>query len=238
MIFQPGGLVASKVPICLNALKCKAVGAGVSEEKEGSEASGNEATATAIALAGASRAEADAFLRDQRHHLHEQLKQLHLGIFEKWLGVLLRLATLCIGIAAATGVGLMVWQAAHSNGLIIEPFNVPPDLAARGMTGEVIAAKVLDELVSLQGQTNSGRPAKSYANSWGEHGIKLEIPETGISLNELDNWLRQKLGHDMRLSGEVVRSDDGITLTARSDSGAVSVSGAEKDLNALTAKLA
>src|SRR5690242_722068 len=60
-------------------------------------------------------------LADQRHHLHEQLKQLHLGIFEKWLGVLLRLATLCVGIAAATGACLMVWDAAQSKGLLIEP---------------------------------------------------------------------------------------------------------------------
>ena len=50
--------------------------------------------ALSLALAGASREEADAFLRDQRHHLHEQLKQIHLDIFEKWLGVALRLATL------------------------------------------------------------------------------------------------------------------------------------------------
>ena len=210
----------------------------MSEELSASAPEGVDPLATSLAMAGASRAKADAFLDDQRHHMHEQLKEIGLRLWELRLGVMLRIATLIVGLAAATGVGMMVWQAAHSNGLIIEPFNVPPDLAAKGMTGEVIAAKVLDELVSLQGQTNSGRPAKSYANSWGEHGIKLEIPETGISLNELDNWLRQKLGHDMRLSGELVRSDDGITLTARSDSGAVSVSGSEKDLNALTVKLA
>jgi tetratricopeptide (TPR) repeat protein len=210
----------------------------MAEELSASTPEGIDPLATSLAMAGASRDKADAFLEDQRHHMHEQLKEIGLRLWELRLGVLLRTATLIVGLAAATGVGLMVWDAAHSNGLIIEPFNVPPDLAARGMTGEVIAAKVLDELVSLQGQTNSGRPAKSYANSWGEHGIKLEIPETGISLNELDKWLREKLGHDSRLSGEVVRTDDGIMLTARSDSGAVSVSGAEKDLNALTVKLA
>ena len=42
--------------------------------------------ALSLALAGASREEADAFLRDQRHHLHEQLKQIHLDIWEKKLG--------------------------------------------------------------------------------------------------------------------------------------------------------
>ena len=105
---------------------------------------------------------------------------------------------------------------------------MPPDLAAKGMTGQVVAAKVLDELVALQAQTSSGRPAKSYSNSWGEHGIKLEIPETGISLNELDDWLREKLGHESRLSGELVHGDDGIALTARKAMAARSASPARK----------
>src|SRR5580704_47450 len=35
-----------------------------------------------LALSGASRSEADAYLRDQRHHMHEQLKQIHLEVWE------------------------------------------------------------------------------------------------------------------------------------------------------------
>ena len=102
--------------------------------------------ALSLALSGASREEADAFLRDQRHHIHEQLRQIHLDIFEKWLGVLLRLATLAVGVAAARLVGAAVWDAAHDDGLVIEAFSVPPDLAARGLTGEVIASQLLANL--------------------------------------------------------------------------------------------
>jgi tetratricopeptide (TPR) repeat protein len=202
------------------------------------EGDSDQATAVAMALAGASRSEADAYLRDQRHHLREQLKQIHLGLWEVRLGVFLRLATAVVGVAVAAALSWFVWQASESNGLIVEPFSVPPDMAARGLTGEVVAAKVLDRLVALQAQTNSGRPAKSYANAWGEHGIKLEIPETGISLNELDDWLRAKLGHDSRVSGEVIRSEDGLSLTARTAEGSETVAGAEKDLTALVGELA
>src|SRR3954470_9165941 len=87
--------VARKVVICLNDLKL-AVGAGVSESKEaaaaGSEGIGTVAdpAAVSLALAGASREKADAFLDDQRafiadhrHHLHEQLNQIHLDVWEK-----------------------------------------------------------------------------------------------------------------------------------------------------------
>jgi tetratricopeptide (TPR) repeat protein len=203
-------------------------------------------SAIALAFAGASREEADAFLReqraltvDQRHHLHEQLKQLHLGIREKQLGVMLRLATMAMALAIAGGLAFMVWGATHSNGLLIEPFSVPPDLAAKGLTGEVVATKVLDRLVAMQSQTSSQRTPKSYVNSWDEKGIKLDVPETGVSLGELDSFLRQKLGHDTHVTGEVVRAASGVSLTARTGVDvAESVAGPEEDMDALVQRLA
>ncbi len=166
-------------------------------------------------MTGASRAKADAFLDGATHdhlrcrtagsHLREHLGEFIWTYSRKRLGVLLRIATAFTGLAIAAGLAFMVWQAAESNGLLIEPFSVPPDLAARGLTGEVVAAKVLDRLVAMQSQTSSQRAPKSYANSWDEKGIKLDVPETGVSLTELDNFLRLKLGHDTHVSGEVVR---------------------------------
>src|ERR1700753_1911902 len=154
-----------------------------------SSVGGVDPVAIHLALASASRAEADgflqeqrAFIKDQRHHLHEQFIQLRLGIWEKRLGVLLRLATLCVGIAAAAAIGLMVWDALHSNGLLIEPFSVPPDLAQRGLTGRGVAARSLARLNDLQTDTSSQRAAKSYVHSWGPDDIKIDIPETGVSL--------------------------------------------------------
>jgi len=133
----------------------------------------------------------------------------------------------------------MIWQASSSNGLIIEPFSVPPDMAARGLTGQVVAARVLDRLTLLQAQTPTARLAKTYTNSWNEHGIKMEIPETGISLSELDNWLRQKLGHDMRVTGEIVRTATGVTVTARAgEQGAETVSGPDADVDVLVGQAA
>jgi tetratricopeptide (TPR) repeat protein len=195
--------------------------------------------ALSLALAGASREEADAFLRDQRHHIHEQLKQIHLDIFEKWLGVLLRMATLIVGIAAAAGAGLMIWDASRSNGLLIEPFSVPPALSAQGITGQVMAAKLLDHLVAMQVQTTSNRAAKTYGNSWDATGIKLDIPETGISLAEIGRFLRDTLGSDTHVTGEVIATASELRLTARASfNGSDTVSGSPNELNALTERLA
>ena len=229
------------------------MGEAIEAPDSGPEAtvSGVDPAAIALVLNSASidpsiAADARAFLRsqsaliaDQRHHLREQIKHLHLGFWEKWLGVLLRVATAVVGIAFATAIAFMVWDATQSNGLLIEHFSVPPDLASRGLTGEVVAAKLLDDLALMQAQTSSQRAAKSYAHNWGENGIKLDIPDTGISLTELDNYLREKLGHDTHVSGEIVRTASGVTITARSGGdGAESVAGPEADIDGLILRLA
>ena len=210
----------------------------MAEETESTESGGENATAISLGLAGASRVEADAFLRDQRHHLHEQIKHLDLGIWEKRIGIALRLATLFVGLAVAAALGAMVWDAANSKGLIIEPFAVPGDMAGRGLNGQVIASQMIGKLTAMTARESS-RAAQSYANNWGDN-IKVEIPETGVSIGELRNFLRDWLGHDIHISGEVFHTATGITVTARaggSDAGG-SFSGAENDLDALLQKAA
>jgi tetratricopeptide (TPR) repeat protein len=215
-------------------------------------ASGVDPVAGAIALQGASREKADAFLEnqnalifdqramiaDQRHHLHEQFKQLHLSVWEKRLGVLLRVATLCVGVAAAAGMVLMVRDARESNGLIVEPFSVPSDLASRGLTGQAVASRMLDKLAELQNRTQSARPPQSYANNWGKD-LKVEIPETGISVGEFQRFLREWLGHDTHITGELWRTQTGVAISARAggDSGEV-VTGTEADLDNMIQKAA
>ncbi len=212
----------------------------MSEEAENAAESGGEAaTATALALAGASRAEADAFLRDQREHLQEQMKQIGLRLWEMRLGVLLRIATAFTGLVVAAGLGFLIWNAAESNDLVIDSFQVPPELAARGLSGPVVAAKLSDKVAAMQAATNSQRAPKSYANGISD-GLKLDIPETGVSLSELDRFLREKLGHDLHIGGELVLADKGaVALTARiGTDGSATVAGAPGDMDSLLQNLA
>ena len=207
----------------------------------GVDSGGENASATDMALSGASRAKADAFLEDQRSHLHEQARhlreQLGLKLWELRMGVLLRVATLLVGLAVASGLGFMVWDAAHSKGLIVEPFSVPADLAQRGLTGEVVASKMIDKLTRMT-KSESSRAVQSYANNW-DNNIKVQIPETGISIGELSNFLREWLGHDIHSSGEIYRTAGGIAVTARAggEEGAT-FTGPEGDLDALVQQAA
>lgn len=191
------------------------------------------------------REEVTAFLRNQsslidiqKHHLHEQYKHLHLSVWEKQLGVLLRVATAVVGIAAAAGVGLMVWDASRSNALIVEPFTVPPDLAAKGLSGEVVAGQILDKLTLMQEATVSSRPPQTYARYWGDNA-RVEIPETGISIGEFQHFLRGWLGNDIRISGDLWHTPTGLAVSVRTNgTGRESATASETDFDGLMQKAA
>ena len=199
----------------------------MSEETAGADSApespgaGIDPVAVALALGGASQAQADAFLKkqealidDQRHHLNEQFKQLRMDLWQKRLGVLLRIATAIIGIAVAGALAFLVRDAANAQGLVIDAFSVPPDLAARGLTGEVVATRFLDQFKAMQAATESERPPDTYQNNWGSQ-LKVEIPDTGLTLGELDQMLGDRFGHASHVTGEVVRTPSGIAVTAR-----------------------
>jgi tetratricopeptide (TPR) repeat protein len=193
--------------------------------------------------------EFDAFLRDQRRlislqteHMHEQreliLSRLRWGRFSDRLKALLQSLTVLVGLALAGAVAVMAWQAHADHGLAIEAFSVPPDLAQRGLTGQVVASEVLDRLADLQAQTRTTRPASTFANDWGGD-IKVEIPETGVSIGELNRYLREWLGSRTRITGEVIRTSTGVAVTARAgEAPGRRIEGAEGDIDTLVGKAA
>ena len=224
----------------------------MSEELEGAEsaAQGIDPVAAALALDSADRAEANAFLRDQRKLIALQAKELaheldlrHWTMLVRHVSAVLKL-TLELGLgflalALVAGVGLMVWNAARSDGLVLESFKVPPDLVEKGDTGDVLATRLLDKLNLIQDANGvQTRPGRSLSGSFGED-IKVEIPETGVSLGELYRFLRRWLGHESHIGGDVVRTPDGITVSVRIDGrNGASFAGTQSDLDSLMLKAA
>lgn len=129
-----------------------------------------------------------------------------------------RTILLTLVLLLLAGIGSALWSASRSNVLVVEPFRVPADLAANGLSGEAIAARLLDEVAALQAQTDSVRPADSFANNWDDR-IDIVIPQTGVSIGEFWRLMRRWLGSETRISGEVVRGADGISVTARVSGG-------------------
>src|SRR4051812_22311522 len=145
-----------------------------------------------------------ALVADQRHHLGEQFKQARLATFSQRLSIALKLATGLVGMAILVGVGMAVWNASQASGLVVDGFSVPPQLAASGASGEVIAED-LNEKLALIRDTSDARSLtrSSLVSATRDDDIKVEVPETGVSVGEIWRVLRRWFGHERHLAGNL-----------------------------------
>jgi tetratricopeptide (TPR) repeat protein len=172
--------------------------------------------------------EASVYFRKQSHlvevqteHLHEQravnLQLLKLRRFGERLRVGLQLFVILVATVIGIGGAILIRDAVNSRSVVVESFDAPPALVARGVTGKVVADGLLDELRRLQSATRADAGKRDLANAWtGE--IKLAVPEAGISLGELSRMLKARFGQDLHIEGELVQTDSGgLALTVRGD---------------------
>ena len=233
-------------------------------ESEGPERADKGAVAFAAAIAAGEAAKdkdvaraTQAFLREQtrllkaqREELLEQralrLRQLESAFREGELrrfGLRLRngmqLFLALVATAIALGVLTMVYEAAASRQVVVDEFKAPPALAGRGLSGEVVASDVLDTLQKLQDATRSARKLLPSRSAWASD-VKIEVPETGVSIGELNRLLHERLGHDVHIGGELVQADGGgLVLTVRGDGApAATFTGGSGDLEKLAEKAA
>jgi tetratricopeptide (TPR) repeat protein len=140
-------------------------------------------------------------------------------------------ATVFLLLAA---VGAMVWSARQSNEVVLQAFVVPPEMAAEGLTGEAVAGELLDRMGAIQTRAEASTVfSKTEARGEGET-VRVEIPQTGVSLGEVERYLRQRLGRQTIVSGALRRRGDRLLLTARaSGSPGRTLEGTEAELPAL-----
>jgi hypothetical protein len=212
----------------------------------------SSATAAAVATALGEKnlsPEAADFLRKQSRLLDLQMEGLaedrrlqhrHLALryFGDRLRIGLQLIAIAFGLITLIGFGALVWQAHEDHGLIVEAFSVPPDLTQQGLTGQVVAARVLDKLQAMQEATVTPLAAATVENTWSADA-KVEIPTVGVSLDELQRLLRQWFGHVSRVTGEVFHTPDGLAINVRyAGKLAQTFSGPAPNFDALTQKAA
>ena len=147
----------------------------------------------------------------------------------------LRLLTAAAGLAVAAVLAAFVWSASQAHGLVVDPFTTPPSLAEDGITGEAAATRLLDRLRDLETRSVTQRDQDSFANSWGGD-LKVDIPKAGVSLDQVQRYLRATLGRETHITGEIAQTTSGLTVTVRAGNApGVSFSGPATDLDRLIA---
>ncbi len=159
-------------------------------------------------------------LRDEHALRLEHLAhQSHLLLGQR-LGQLIRLAfqvvIALVVIVVGAGIVVMLHDAFTSHSVVIDTFNAPAGLAARGMTGTVVASDIFNELDRLQAATRGSDLAqqkRSLSNGWSNE-VRVDVPETGVSLGEISQLLRARFGHDLHIGGSLVETAaGGLALT-------------------------
>jgi len=180
---------------------------------------------------------ADLQIEEMAHEIKLRQWSLRFANVSAVMKVSFEIAVAVIVTAVAAVLCGAIWSAAHDDGMVIEAFGVPPDLAQRGLTGQIVAGQLQDELARMSA-VPTVRPTDTYRNNWADD-IKVEIPDTGVSIGEFNRYLRAWLGHETHISGAIYRTPDGVAVTMRAgDAPGETFTGSEKDLLALMQKAA
>jgi hypothetical protein len=137
------------------------------------------------------------------------------------------------------GLAIMLHDAFTSRSVVVNAFQAPQALASRGLTGDVVAAGVLDALQKLQDATRSTDKGLDTRGAWASD-VKIDVPETGISIGEINRLLHERFGHDLHIDGDLVQTESGgLSLTVRGDGmPAATFAGGATDLDKLTTQAA
>ncbi len=174
------------------------------------------------ALAARQRLLADLQIEDMQNEIKLRHWSLRFGTASGVMKLAFELSLAAVVTVIAVAIGIAVWSAAHDNGLVIESFAVPADLAADGLSGQVVATRIEDRLAWIQGHADTIRAPGTFRNDWGDD-IKVQIPETGVSIGEFYRILVGWLGHQTRISGEVWRHSGQLFIGARASGGTAQV---------------
>ncbi len=148
------------------------------------------------------------------------------------------LKALTIGaVAAAVGAfGVMAWEASRARGLVVAGFSAPPSYAARGLSGDALAADLTHRIAARVRTTNAVSLTRTDGvRADGGDVVKVEIPQTGVSLGEISRALRGWLGHERRLTAALRDEGDGVASIVLALAGAdpVTVRGPAGDIDGL-----
>jgi tetratricopeptide (TPR) repeat protein len=120
-----------------------------------------------------------------------------------------------VAIGVAIGAAIMIHDALRSRSVVIDAFDIAPNVAAQVPSGKIVAAGLLDVLTRIQAATRSRAEHRSLASAW-TNDIAIDVPETGISIGQLQRTMKARFGRDQHIDGDLAQSESGgLALTVR-----------------------
>jgi hypothetical protein len=182
-------------------------------------------------------------LEDADRPAHDQRRSPALSDAVKLFGRItqgsLQVSAALITAVIGIWVLIVIYGAIRSHSVVVAPFKAPAALAGRGLTGDVVAAGVRDALQTLRETTHAAVKGLDIEGTWAPD-LKIEVPDTGLSIEQADRLLKMLFGHDLNIGGDLVQTNEGgLTLTVRGDGVSPrSFTGGADELGVLTVRAA
>jgi tetratricopeptide (TPR) repeat protein len=149
------------------------------------------------------------------HYLRGQANEVDIRRFGLRLRVGFQLFIALVAAVIGIGAVIVLYDAVHSRSVVIDPFEIAPNIVSQVPSGKIVATELLDVLTKIQAATVTTAEHRSLSNAW-TNDITIEVPETGISIGQLERVLKTRFGHDQHIDGDLVqREKGGLALTVR-----------------------
>ena len=110
---------------------------------------------------------------------------------------------------------IMIIREIQQDTIEVAPIQVPARLAESGLTAEVVALRLLDQIAAAERLVKSERVARPHVELIGQKP-DFNVPIAGISLRSLADITRDLLGiAPRRVSGEIIQDEDKLKLRLR-----------------------
>jgi tetratricopeptide (TPR) repeat protein len=106
------------------------------------------------------------------------------------------------------------YREAYRQTLTIAAFDVPVKLAEQGLTGQVVAKALFDELIKRRDLVTTLDKGE-LKGAWAENRSDVAIPEAKFTLQSVFRYLRYMTGNEIAVDGEFILDGDDVTMKVR-----------------------
>jgi tetratricopeptide (TPR) repeat protein len=157
-------------------------------------------------------------LAETLHDVRHELQLLSHATKFNWINhrlILLRNALIAFSILVVVVIiAIACYREAYRQTLTIAAFDVPEKLAERGITGQVVAKILFDELVKRRDLVTTLEKGE-LKGAWAENRSDVAIPEAKFTLQSVFRYLRYMTGNEIAVDGEFIVDANGEDVTMR-----------------------